>query len=128
MKKFLVKGTNKEGNNFAIIVNAENIEYAKQVNIADMIASVDEVIESPVRIGDCFKAKDKLGNVSEWEVTGVTNRGYYVLSALNETLDKCIGSYEKMKKDNPYYDSGKDDFVQIVVELEWFNQRKITLM
>ena len=130
MKKFLVKGINKEGKNFAIVVNAETEDDARKINIDDgLIKCVGSVEETFVNIGTQFFAKDKNGRETEWEIIGLTPEGYFILFPMNNTLEESKNDFEKLKKNNSFYDCGKfENFAKITVELEWFNQRQITLI
>lgn len=130
MKKFLVKGINKEEKNFAIVVNAETENDARKVNVGDdLIKCVDSVEETFVSLGTQFFAKDKNGRETEWEVIELTPEGYFILFPMNNTLEESKNDFEKLKKNNPFYDCGKfEEFAKITVELEWFNQRQITLI
>ena len=116
MKKFLVKGINKEEKNFAIVVNAETEDDARGVNVGDnLIKSVDSVEEVFVNLGTQFFAKDKNGRETEWEVVGLTPEGYFILFPMNSTLEESKNDFEKLKKNNPFYDYGKfEDFAKKV--------------
>jgi len=83
-----------------------------------------------MKVGAKFQAVDKLNSTTEWCVEEIKNNGYYILSAIGNTLKRYECALHEFKQHNEQYESvqrlSQTEFSQIEVEPEWFNQRKIT--
>lgn len=82
--------------------------------------------------GTRFQAVDKLITKTEWLVNEIKNNGYFILSAIGNTLKRYENDLQEFKRHNGQYESVRklslDEFAQIEVEPEWFNHRRITLL
>jgi hypothetical protein len=131
----------EDGNNLTTdfngtLKNARNYYYSHKFNfnekLVDCVAVYDAEIFLQMTIGKKFISKDKLGYSNEFEVQGITDRGYFILSALGSTLKRYSQELEHYKKINGHYESVRnltlEEFSKIEVEPEWFNERTIKIL
>lgn len=80
-----------------------------------------------MKVGQEFKAVDRLGMVSTWIVESI-NEDVFCLRATRETLEKCEKDVETYKNYNKFDATKLHTFVTIEVKQEWFDNRKITML
>ena len=79
-----------------------------------------------MKVGQEFKAVDRLGIVSTWIVESI-NDDTFVLRATGETLKKCEADVETYKNYNKFDETKLHTFITINVKQEWFDNREITI-
>ena len=80
-----------------------------------------------MKVGQEFKAVDKIGLVSTWIVES-TYDDTFVLRATRETLKRCEQDIETYKNYNRFDESKLNTFITICVKQEWFDNRKIEIL
>ena len=80
-----------------------------------------------IKIGDAFRATDRLGFVSTWKVIHIDQNKKYHLEAIGETLIRCEADYQLLKRIRPESTQWADCCTIKVTE-KWFQLRKIELL
>lgn len=80
-----------------------------------------------VKIGETFRATDRLGLVSTWKVIHINQDKKYHLEAISETLTRCEADYHLLKQIRPESTQWAD-CCTIKVKEEWFQLRKIEIL
>ena len=85
-----------------------------------------------IKEGDRFKATDRLGRESTWQLIEIKKEIHYVLEAIGDTYKKFENKYiASMKNKGKFNDKAiekgrkKKDFCTIEVGPAWFCYRKI---
>ncbi|MBQ3568888.1 MAG: hypothetical protein IJA25_08145 [Anaerotignum sp.] len=79
-----------------------------------------------VKIGEAFRATDRLELVSTWKVIGIDQEKYHLV-AIGETLTRCEADYHLLKRIRPESTQWAD-CCTIKVNEEWFQLRKIEIL
>lgn len=80
-----------------------------------------------MKVGQEFKAVDRIGLVSTWIVESIYD-DTFVLRATRETLKRCEQDIETYKNYNRFDESKLNTFITICVKQEWFDNRKIEIL
>ena len=80
-----------------------------------------------IKVGDIFRATDRLGLVSTWKLIEQDDEKKFRLEAVGETLKRCEADYELLNRIKPESTTW-EDCCTIKVEGTWFDLRKIEVL
>lgn len=80
-----------------------------------------------IKIGDKFRATDRIGLVSTWKLLDIDAEQNYHLEAIGETLARCEADYRILSKVKPEMTTW-EDCCQICVKETWLNLKKIEIL